>query len=464
MNILVINVSLRIDSPRKVFPIGLGYVVTAMDRAGYKFDLVDIDAHKMSDEQIEKEISKKHYDVMCIGCVVTGYRIVKPLLELVREKHKDCKIIVGNSVATSIVDILFEHTPADVAVMLEGDETIVDLLDAIENNRDLDEVQGICYKKDGEVIKTEPRKLIDDISTLPMINFELFEVEKYLDASVPNVAESSISLDNIRTLPITTARGCIAKCTFCYHVFNGKRYRYRSAPSIVEEIKHLKERYNVNYVQFLDELTFYSRRQTEELVDLMIAEDLGIYWTATCRSNLFTKPEDIKIIEKMRQAGLEGIQYSLESADPDILKMMKKKCRPEHFDAQSKLFQSAGVTTWTSLVFGYPQETEETIKRTFDVCIANRIYPSVGFLLPQPESVMYDYALEHGYIVDEEEYVLTMGERQDLRINMTRMSDEDLFNNVLDGLKRCNEELKMGLDEKFLIKTQKFKKNNHNNY
>lgn len=459
MKILAVNISLRIDSPRRTFPIGLGAVLTAMSRAGFEFDLVDIDAHKMTAEQVEREISKYSYDVMCVGCVVTGYHIVKPLLHLVRKKHKDCKIIVGNSVATSIVDILFEHTPADIAVMLEGDETIVDLLDALETGRDLRTVKGICFKENGKVIRNELRPLIQDISTIPPIDFGLFDIEKYLGASKYNISESNSTMESVRTLPITTARGCIARCTFCYHVFNGQKYRYRSADSIIEEIKDIRDKYDVNYIQFLDELTFYSRKQAETFANKMIEENIGVKWTATCRSNLFTRKEDIEIIKKMREAGLEGIQYSLESADQSILKMMNKKCSPEHFSIQSKMFQDAGVTTWTSLVFGYPQETKETIEHTFDVCIKNNIYPSVGFLLPQPGSIMYDYAKEHGFITDEETYILTMGERQDLRINMTKMSDEELYNNVLNGLKLCNEKLEVGLDNESLIKTKMFRKN-----
>jgi len=109
--------------------------------------------------------------------------------------------------------------------------------------------------------------------------------------------------------------------------------------------------------------------------------------------------------------------------------------------------------TVTSLVLGYPQETPETIRKTFDCCIENRIYPSAGYLLPQPGSGMYDYAVENGFIEDEEEYLLKMGDRQDLRLNMTRMSDEDIEMEVLEGLKRCNEALNIGLDDDQLIKT-----------
>jgi len=83
MNILVINVSLRPQSPIKLFPVGLGYIATAMKYAGYDFDVLDIDAHRYSDAEVERFIRNKQYDVVCMGCIVTGYKIVKSLAALI---------------------------------------------------------------------------------------------------------------------------------------------------------------------------------------------------------------------------------------------------------------------------------------------------------------------------------------------------------------------------------------------
>ena len=147
----------------------------------------------------------------------------------------------------------------------------------------------------------------------------------------------------------------------------------------------------------------------------------------------------------------------MESADADILKAMNKKISVEQFSKQTQLYQNAGLATWTSLVIGYPQETPETIKKTFDCCIENKIYPSVGYLLPQPGLPMYDYAVEHGFIEDEEAYLIKMGDRQDLRINMKQMKDEELETLVVKGLERCNKKLNVGLKLDQLIKTQYYR-------
>jgi radical SAM superfamily enzyme YgiQ (UPF0313 family) len=458
MNLLVINISLRPASPLKLFPIGLGYITTAMKKAGFTFDLLDIDAHRPSDQEVENFIKKKKYDVVCLGCIVTGYKIVKALANLVKEHHPQAIIIAGNSVATSIVDTLLTRTKVDIAVMSEGDETIVDLLQTLSTSGALEQVQGICFVNDGEIVRTPPRPIIKDISTLPFIDFSIFDVETYISTSRFAVSDPlPIPREEVRALPINTARGCIANCSFCYHVFVRAPYRYRTPESIVTEIKQLVHTFSLNYILMWDELTFFSKKQTVELIDRILEEDIHFYWLGLCRGNLFQDDADLEIMKKMKQAGCIGMGYSLESAEPEILKAMNKHMTVEQFSRQTQLFHQAGIYTGTSLVLGYPQETPESIRKTFDCCIENQIYPSAGYLLPQPGSAMYDYARQHGFIGDEEEYLLKMGDRQDLRLNMTKMTDQEFETHVLEGLKRCNDELQVGLQYEELIKTMYYR-------
>ena len=454
MNILVINIALRPESPKKLFPIGLGYITTAMKQAGLTFDLLDIDGHRHSDQEVENFIQKKKYDVICMGCIVTGYKIVKALADLVKKHHPQAIIIAGNSVATTIVDTLLTKTKVDIAVISEGDETIVELLNTLSKSGSLEQVRGICFVNDGQVVLTPPRPMIKDISTLPFIDFGIFDVETYISTSKFVLGDSlPIPPEEARALPINTARGCVANCSFCYHVFKSYPYRYRSPESIVAEIKQMVTTYSLNNILFWDELTFFSKKQTLELIDKILEADIHFYWEGSCRANLFQADEDVEIMEKMKLSGCIGMGYSLESAEPEILKAMNKNISVEQFSRQTQLFHKAGIRTVTSLVFGFPQETPESIKKTFDCCIENKIYPSAGYLLPQPGSVIYDYARQNGFIGDEEEYLLKMGDRQDLRLNMTKMTDQEFKDLVLEGLKRCNDELQIGLPTEELIKT-----------
>lgn len=452
MEVLLINISLRPESPQLLFPIGLGYIASAIDRAGFDLEILDIDAYRYTDEEVKRFIKEKEYDVVAFGCIVTGYKIVKKLAEVIK-KHKKVPIICGNSVASSIPDLLLSRTRVDIAVIGEGDITIVELLKTIENNESLEKVDGIYFKHDGKIISTPPRSVIADLDTIPPINFDLFDIDIYISKSKTGCSEPyPIDYDLIKAMPVNTARGCLYRCTFCYHVFRNNKYRVRSPQSICEEIKLLKEKYDINYVWFFDELTFYSIKQCEKFVDTMLKENLEVYWTADCRADLF-KEKDFDLAVKLKESGCVGLGYSLESANEEILKAMHKKTNPSQFSVQTKVLQRAEIATWTSLVLGYPQETEESIKQTYDCCYDNDIYPSTGYILPQPGTPIYDYAIKTGEINDEEAYLLSIGDRQDFSINLTQMEQSRIEQLVKEHLLRISEKLNIGLDEKKLIKT-----------
>jgi anaerobic magnesium-protoporphyrin IX monomethyl ester cyclase len=454
MKILVINVSLRPFSPVKMFNVGLGYIMTAMDNAGYEFDFLDIDAHRPGDAEIENFLASRQYDVVCFGAIVTGYRYVKSITRRVRHHNPEAVIIGGNTVASSIPDLLLENTEVDVAVMAEGDETIIDLLQTIEKGLPLDLVAGIVFRRDGVNHHTLDRPVIKDLDSLPRMNFELFDTELYIgNQNERMVQEGRPPAVPIRMLPVNTARGCIARCTFCYHAFLGKGYRKRSTENIMDEIEDMIARYDLTHIGLSDELTFFSKKQALGFAEEILRRGLKFSWGGQCRANLFNDQADVHIARKMKAAGCTAAFYSLESADPEILKHMNKHITVEQFNLQTRIFQEAGLPVNTSLVFGYPQETPRTIARTFDVCIQNNIFPSIGYLLPQPGSPMYEYARDRGLIEDEEAYLMAIGDRQDLYLNLTSMPDEQFEEEIMKGALRCNEALGRGLDPEKLIKS-----------
>jgi anaerobic magnesium-protoporphyrin IX monomethyl ester cyclase len=199
-----------------------------------------------------------------------------------------------------------------------------------------------------------------------------------------------------------------------------------------------------------------SIKQTEVLIDAILASGLEFYWTAACRGNLF-KMKDLDLLKKMKKTGCIGLGYSLESANRNILKSMNKKMDPNDFIEQAKVLKKAGIVSWTSLVIGYPEETEDTIRETFELCYQNDIYPSSGFLLPQPGTPIYEYAIENGFICDEESYLMDMGDRQDLRVNLTKIPTDQLQNCVNTHLRRIRDKLKLDLSDDQLVKSGKYR-------
>ena len=156
----------------------------------------------------------------------------------------------------------------------------------------------------------------------------------------------------------------------------------------------------------------------------------------------------------MKQAGCYQCGFSLESGNKEILKMMNKNIEVDAFYTTVYVLREAGIIVDTSVIFGYPIETKETIKETFDQCFKAGIYPSIGFLLPLPYTVMYDYAKANGFITDENRYLESITERQDICINLTKMTNEEVMSAIKEGAKKLNDSLELGLNEDTYIKTK----------
>jgi len=452
MNIALISIAVRPFMEFTNFPMGLAYVASAMNRSGFGFDLIDIEAYRYSDDEVERLLAKKDYDVVAFGTMVSAYKYAKKIAAAARKTNPGAVIVAGNSVASSITEHLLRNTEVDVAVKGEGEHSTIHLLRAIENHTSWLEVPGIAYLKNDNLVNAGYAAPIKDISSIPHPNWDLFDMDIYFKSSIFGVPKPyPLPEAELRAFPVNTARGCPFRCTFCYHVFQYTKYRFRSPEAIVSEIATLQNRYGVNYINFFDELTFPNKKAYGAFADRILESGIKFYWDAMVRSDFFTET-DMDLLCKIREAGCRSLGYSLESAAPKILKAMNKKLTVENFICQKKALDKAGISTYTSVVIGYPQETFETIKKTFDLCYDLDIYPSVGYLLPQPETPMFDIAVQKGVATDLESYLMAMGDRQDLRFNLTEISDNELEAAVNDHLVRLCDKLNLELTKEKLIK------------
>jgi radical SAM superfamily enzyme YgiQ (UPF0313 family) len=486
MKILFINCDIRPDSRWKQFPVGLAYIVTAVRNAGFTFDILDVQIDSLTDQQVEDFLAKHKYDVIAFGTIVTHYKWVKWFINTIKAHQPQCKVIVGNSVGDTIAEVLFARTPVDIVVCGEGDVTIVEVLKALNEGRPLGEaiepaipvphahcdypptvrgkgVEGVIFRDPkGRIVNNGLRKAVRHIDEIPFPDWELFDAERYLATGRHNIigVPTKYAEDEAIAMPVVTARGCVFKCTFCYYAEWNDPYRHRSPENVIAEIRHLKERYGANYINFWDNLSFHKLGPTEKFLDALIEADLGIHFTAAIRSDLFGRTdipyEDrLRVAEKFRKAGALVLAYSLESANNDILATMNKRVKGEYFTEQTRLLQKVGgMVIQSSLVFGYPQETKETIAQTMQACRNLDLYPSPGFLLPLPATGMWKYAVDQGYIKDPDHYLSTLTERQDIVLNMTKLSDQELMEEVTRWLETLDEEFELGLRAKnALIRT-----------
>jgi len=429
MRVLLINPPIREWAKPNCFPSGLGYVASSLINAGHQVEVIDINAYRWKKDEVEKKIEGASFDLVGIGGMVTIYRYIKWLASVLKKYHPDKKIIVGGSSATSIPRILLERTEVDIACIGEGEITSVKIANAIENSQSLRDIQGIWYKDgEGNIFANPPRAAIKNLDSLPFPQRDLFPMDIYIKNPVgaPNIRKwvdgENVSKD--LSINITSSRGCPYKCIFCYHDFMGEKFRTRSAQNIFNEIVYLKEKYNINYFALGDDMFTANKKVATQLCHLLIKSRLNIQFCVSGRVNLM----DEDFILKLKEAGCNLIGYGIESGSQKMLDIMKKGVKVEQAKKAIRLTQKYLGWADCTFVIGFPGENRETIQETIDFCKELNLTPeAIFFATPYPGTELYNFALKKGLIVNEEEYLLGLGEQgEKVRVNFTQFSNEEL--------------------------------------
>jgi len=429
MRVLLVNPPIREWAKPNCFPSGLGYVASSLLKAGHQVEVMDINAYRWEKDEVERRVEQASFDLVGTGGMVTVYKYIKWLVSILRKYHPDKKVMVGGSSATSIPKILLERTRADIACIGEGEITSVEIANAVENSQSLRSVQGIWYRdENGNIFANPAQAAIEDFGSIPFSARDLFPMDIYIKNPVgaPNTRKWIDGKEESKDLSmnITSSRGCPYKCIFCYHDFMGEKFRTRSAQNIFNEIVLLKEKYNINYFALGDDMFTANRKVATQLCDLLSKSKLNIQFCASGRVNLM----DEDFIVKLKEAGCNLIGYGIESGSQKMLDVMKKGVKVEQAKKAIRLTQKHLGWADCTFVIGFPGETRETIQETVDFCKGLNLTPeAIFFATPYPGTELYDIALKKRLIVDEEEYLLGLGEQgEEVRVNFTQFSNEEL--------------------------------------
>lgn len=416
MRILLISPPCRLPNS---LPLGLGYIASVLREEGHNVSLLDINGFGYSNEKVGEIIRTLNFDLVGVGGISTTYKYVKWLANIIKKYKPHIPIVAGNMVSTAHPELLLRNSNVDIAVIDEGEITAKELVSAINKGRDLKEIKGIFYKDNGDIIKTLPRERISDLDSLPFPAWDLFPMETYLNTSTA----SPVSF-GLRSINVSTVRGCPYDCIFCSRS-SGKRVYARSAKSVIDEIKELKKRYRVEFISLCDELFLVNEKRVLEFCEMMNSDNLNIRWSATARVNLVND----NLLKGMRQAGCVELGYGFESGSQIMLDRMKKNVTVQQAEEAIKMTRRAKINVRGSFIFGMPGETLDTIKETLEFIKRTRV-PTYRFFFanPYPKTELYEIAKKMGRLPeDEDRYMENLGEMHTtFLVNLTDFSDQEL--------------------------------------
>lgn len=416
-----------LSRPPTYYPLGLGYVVSALNNNGIEYEILDFWLEQTKMKDAIRRTERIHCDVLGISAYSTQYAYLKEFTLKLKEIFPDIPIICGGSAATFSPAIVLKHTGVDICTIGEGEETILDLLDNMDNPH---VVKGIVFKDKKRVInRTEPRAQINDLSRIPFPDREAFDQERY----IINFSKDRKRLRGLRGINIITGRGCPYNCNYCSRIFRG--YRFRPVEDIVNELSYLKDKFNINYVEFDDNLMIINKEKTIALCQRI--KPLNIKWACQGRINVV----DEEILVTMKEAGCREIGYGIESVSQSILDNMNKEIKAESIIPVVEMTKRIGIKPIIQYMYGYQGENDQTIAKTeyFFRTIDDLFIGSTT--TPLPGSTLYQQCLDRGLIGDEEKYLMHLDSGftgNNLKVNMTDFSDEEYIPKKIELMRRVN--------------------------
>ncbi|MHB8105714.1 MAG: B12-binding domain-containing radical SAM protein [Dehalococcoidales bacterium] len=359
-------------------PLGLALIAAILEKAGYPVKLLDANALQLKPEAIATTVADA--DVIGITAMTPTIGTALKIANYLKQKSPGRKIILGGPHVTLLPEeTMASSSDIDVSVLGEGDVTVIELLQAIENNRPLKSVAGISYRQDGKIVHTGARPGAVDMDTLPYPAWHMLPWHKYQPHPPHGMAMPFGAM--------VTSRGCPYRCAFCSKPIFGSKFRTQSPERVVEEMVYLKKKFGVKEIAFYDDSFTLDKKHIHAIADKIIAKGLKIAWTCETRVNLVDK----ELLRHMKQAGCYAIAYGIESASPEIIKTLQKDITLEQVEAAVRAHKEVGLQVIGYFMLGSPGETPQTIQQTIDFAKRLKVdFAQFSVTTPFPGTELYE--------------------------------------------------------------------------
>jgi len=405
------------------FPLGLAYITSALRQAGHQVFGLNLN-HRSGevDELVVAAIRAHAAEVCATGSLSPFLSEVKRIFKAARSANKQILNIAGGGVVSSDPEVSPYIMDIDYGIVGEGEVTICELLEKLQQQSDPSACAGIVYRNaKGEIVKTGDRSPVMDLTQFAWPDYETLGFSEMLHLRRPLDHHFFQSQnDNApRAVDMITSRSCPYSCTFCFHPV-GKVYRERPLDEFFAELNSLIARYRVNMVSILDELFSLRRARLLEFCDRI--KPLHLNWLV----QLHPHSADKEILGAMRDAGCSYISYGIESMNQSVLVSMQKKSKRERIERTLQDTYDAKIGIQGNLIFGDTAETLETANDSMSWWAHNRKYQVyLSRLQVYPGSPDYIVAVRDGMISDRVAYANDLP----LYLNISNINHDNL-----DGL------------------------------
>ncbi len=393
MKVLLLNLPTDLNDVSNysgvIQPFGLAVMSSFLKNHAVDVTLFDAQAHHLNRREILNYIKELNPGMVGLPLMTSNLPQTIPFLKDVKEMNPQIITVLGGAHPSAAYENLLKNNEeVDIAVIGEGEYTLLELLETIDRGGSLDRVKGIAYREEDQIKVNPFREFIHDLDSLPFGDWGSLPMDNYWDAWT--IKKNYVN--------IILSRGCPFQCTFCgAQNAMGRVLRKRSPRHILEEVQLLHDKYNVRNLLISDSTFNIDNKWVVEICEGLLKMKDPPIWGCNIRADLIDK----EMMQLMKRSGCVKLFIGIESADNGMLKNMKKGNTIENIQKGLKIIDECGLTADYGFILGLPGETEESMKRT--IAFAKGIKKGIcNFTLaaPFPGTEFYATAQKEGFKVE----------------------------------------------------------------
>ncbi len=385
-------------------PIWTALIAAFIRKKGFEVKIIDADAESLSPEAIVEMAIKEKPLLAGVGAFGANpsasstpkMEVVNSVVSSLKRRSPNMKVFTYGIHPSALPKRTFNEGGADFICKGECFYTIYELLEILTKDKNAEDfsINGLCYKKNGDIVDNGWGRLIDNLDKLPLIAWDLLPMDRYRAHNWHCFAHTE---NRGPYAVIYTSMGCPFNCTYCNvrSLYNGKPgIRFRSIKLVVDEIDILVNDYGVKNIKILDELFVINEERVVELCGLIIERKYDLNIWAYARIDTINKA----ILHKMKRAGINWLAFGIESGSKNVRNGVAKRGfdKGRIIDA-IKMTHNAGIHAVGNFIFGLPDDNIETMKETLELAkVLNCEYANFYVAMAYPGSSLYQDSLKRG--------------------------------------------------------------------
>ncbi len=371
-------------------PLALIAIAAPLVTLGYEVKIVDT---AMEEDYVAAVLGELD-GALCLGMSLITGPMIHGAVQVglaAKAKYPDLPVVLGGWHPSILPEQTLRADFVDVVVLKQGEVAFAELLECFESGASLEDVTGILWKKNGELVRNKPRKY-PKVAELPsrLPGYDLIDYQRYHRST------------GLRWLMYSTSHGCPYNCGYCSNAsVYGRNLDHLPVEQVVEEVTYLVRTYGIKLVGIIDDIYFAFMDRSLQMAEGFIRSGLEFEWYIQDRADSWARlnAEEAKLF---RRSGLVRIHFGAESGSDDVLASIEKKATIEKTVEAVERCDRAGIRASFGFIFGLPEEEQVDLFQTVD--LIDRIYATseiadcyTNIFTPYPGSPLWPVALKMGF-------------------------------------------------------------------